>query len=175
MKNGLVWLMIIVTIVISGCTAKDPVSSGGSEVYENPWGRTVIVPGEVATFGLTATYNVGFAIIIISLTNISDEVLIPRIVGEPNGYYCYLVTIKDQDGNPLDSRPFNLEEFENQFGDDQLWPGLTYSEWEWIWPLSLPNNPYGGIVKADVWLFKEDMPDTTYHMWGQVSLAIEWP
>ena len=110
----------------------------------------------------------------VSIENTSEFILEPHMVGESNQYYCYLVTIMGSDGNVLSTRPFGLDEFEDNFDDSQLSPGLTYTEYQWIYPWNLPNDPFGGRMKAEVWLSKEDVPDTTYHSWAEIDLAIDW-
>ncbi len=146
----------------------------GGEVIENPFGETVIVTGSIATLTLSATYNIGVAVIMVSLTNTTEEVIIPQIVNPITQPYCYLVTVKDSAGNSLSTTSFGIDEFEEQFGSYNLLPDLTYSEYEFIYPWLLLNDPFGGKLRVDVWLSKVSNLGDIYHMWGEVNLAIEW-
>lgn len=171
------WLMLAfgICLLLTGCATEENETIVGGEVIENPFGETVVVTGTIATLTLSATYNVGIAIVQVSLTNTTDEVIIPQIVNPITQPYCYKVTVKDSSGNSLSTTTFGIDEFTEQFGEYNLLPGSTYSEYEWIYPWLLPNDPFGGKLRVDVWLSKVSNLGDIYHMWGEVNLAVKWP
>jgi len=175
MKTIKILLPAVILLMMLGCSVKENETIVGGEVVENPLGETVIVTGTLATLTLSATYNIGVAMIQVSLTNTASEVIIPRIVSPITQPYCYMVTVKDSDGNALNTTTFGIDEFEDQFDAYNLLPGLTYTEYEWVVPWELTNDPAGGKLRADVWLSKTSDLGNIYYMWAEVNLAIDWP
>lgn len=166
--------LVVLWLFIFACgQQQSPPPQGGTTVTQEQLGETVVVDDDsIAKLVLTSTYKTGFAVILVSLTSKSPNFIIPKMDG--TNTYAYLVTVKDSNGNALRSETFGITDFGKQFDSTRLGPGLTYSEYEYVYPWDIPNDVTGGIMRADVWLAEENNPDIIHHIYGETNLTIKY-
>ena len=73
MKTIKILLPAVILLMMLGCSVKENETIVGGEVVENPLGETVIVTGTLATLTLSATYNIGVAMIQVYKPNLRQR------------------------------------------------------------------------------------------------------